>query len=53
MSINKFAAGMMIGGIAGAMGLKMMTTNKRERKKMMKSGKKLMEKAGDLIEDLR
>ena len=29
MMLNKFTAGMVLGGVAGVMGFKMMTTNKR------------------------
>lgn len=53
MIINRFTAGIMLGGIAGAMGFKMMTTNKRGRRKMMKNGKRMIERAGDIIEELR
>lgn len=53
MIINKFTAGMMIGGRAGAMGFKMMNSSRRERKKMMKSGRKLIERAGEIFEELR
>ncbi|HOA82124.1 MAG TPA: hypothetical protein PKK61_13855 [Defluviitaleaceae bacterium] len=53
MLINKFTAGMMIGGIAGVMGIKMMNSSKRERKKMMKNGRKFIERAGEFIEELR
>ncbi|NLK21458.1 MAG: hypothetical protein GX308_05130 [Epulopiscium sp.] len=53
MLINKFTAGIMLGGIAGAMGFKVMSTNKRGRRKMMKNGRRMIEKAGNIIEGLR
>ncbi|NLM13422.1 MAG: hypothetical protein GX209_06715 [Epulopiscium sp.] len=53
MMLNKFTAGMVLGGVAGVMGFKMMTTNKRGRRKMMKNGRRMLEKAGDLLDELR
>ena len=52
MLINKFTAGMMIGGIAGVMGIKMMNSSKRERKND-ENGRKFIERAGEFIEELR
>jgi len=53
MMLNKFTAGMVLGGVAGAMGVKMMTTSKRGRRKMMKNGRRMLEKATDLLDELR
>jgi hypothetical protein len=53
MIINKFTAGMVLGGVAGVMGFRMMSTNKRGRRKMMKNGRRMIEKAGDMIDGLR
>lgn len=52
MRMNRFTTGMMIGSLIGAASVMMADTNKRERKKMLKNGKKVIKRAGNMMDDI-
>jgi gas vesicle protein len=49
---RRFSAGMMVGSVLGAMGATMMTGNKRSRRKMMRNGRRMMTRTGEMIENV-
>ncbi|NLL70576.1 MAG: hypothetical protein GX238_05525 [Epulopiscium sp.] len=52
MRMNKFTTGMMVGSIVGAASMMMMDTDKKSRRKMWKNGKKIIKKAGYVMDDI-
>ena len=52
MSMNRFTTGMIVGSIVGAVGVMMKDTDKKSRRKMLKSSKKAMRKASAIMDDI-
>jgi hypothetical protein len=49
---NRFAAGLVTGGVIAAMGLSYMLTEPKTRRKVARDSKRVMRKAGDFISDM-
>jgi len=47
--LGKFASGLIAGGALGAIGLALAMSDKRTRKRMMRDGRKAINKANDFI----
>lgn len=50
--MNRFTTGMMIGGIIGVGSVMMTQMDNRTKRKMRKNGRKMMNKAGFLVDDV-
>jgi len=50
--VNKFTSGLIAGGLIGAAGLAMVMGDKRQRRQMMRGGRKMMKKAGHMMENM-
>ncbi len=50
--MQKFAKGMLIGGLVGAAGLTYAMSDRKTRKRIMKDGKKMLGKAEDLAQKM-
>lgn len=50
--MNKFTTGMILGGLMAVAGAEYVMMNSSAKKKMMKKGKKVLNKAEDMIEDM-
>lgn len=50
--MHKFTTGLIAGGLVTALGVSYAFSDKRSRRKMMKSGKKAALKAGHLFDDM-
>lgn len=51
--MRKFASGLITGGILGAVGLTIAMSDRSTRKKIMKSGKRALNEAADMADDVR
>lgn len=51
--MGKFSTGMMIGGIVGMSSIALMSMDKKSMRKVQRQGKKIMNKAEDLMDDIR
>jgi gas vesicle protein len=49
---GKFLTGMVVGGIITAAGISCLVTEPKTRRRAMRDGKRLMQKAGDCICDI-
>ena len=47
----RFATGLLLGGVLGMVGAGFAMQDKAVRRKMLREGKQMVEKAGDLVED--
>ncbi|MDD3570087.1 MAG: hypothetical protein PHY44_03175 [Lachnospiraceae bacterium] len=50
--MNKFARGILIGSVLGMVGLEFTMHNSTAKRKLMKNGKKAINKAENMMEDL-
>ena len=50
--LNKFATGLITGGVIAAVGLSYMMTEPKTRRKVTRDSKRAIRKAGDLISDM-
>lgn len=50
--MNKFATGLVAGGIMTALGVTYALNDKKTKRKMIKTGKKAASKAGNMIDDI-
>ena len=50
--MNKFTSGLIAGGILGAAGLAVAMSDKRNRRYMMREGRKAIRKAGHMVENV-
>lgn len=48
--MQKFAKGMILGGLVGAAGLTYAMSDRKTRKRIMRDGKKMLNKAEDMAE---
>jgi gas vesicle protein len=52
MLMNKFATGLLAGGVLGAAALTWALSDGRTRRRMMRDGKRVMKKCSDIVEDV-
>jgi len=50
--MNKFATGLIAGGILGAAGIAVAMSDKRQRRHVIRGGKKAFKRAGHLVENV-
>lgn len=50
--MNKFSTGVLIGSVIGASAAMMTNTSKSSRKRMKKTGRKMMNKAEEVIDNI-
>jgi len=50
--MHKFTAGLLAGGVLGALGLTIAMSDTRTRKRIMREGRRVMHRAGDVIDDV-
>ena len=50
--MTKFTTGLIAGGLLGAAGIAVAMSDKRQRKHMLKGGKKAIKRAGHLVENV-
>ena len=50
--MNKFARGMLLGSVIGMVGLEFTMHNSNAKRKLMKKGKKAINKAENMMEDM-
>lgn len=50
--MSRFTTGLIAGGIVGAVGLSYAMSDKRTRKRMMRDGRKVMNKANNMIDNV-
>lgn len=51
--MGRFSTGMMIGGLIGMSSVALMNLDKKNMRKVQRQGKKIMNKAEDLMDDIR
>ena len=50
--MNKFTSGLIAGGIIGAAGIAIVMSDRKQRKYVIKGGKKAIKRAGHLVENV-
>ena len=50
--MNKFATGLLVGGMVGAVGLTYALRDRKTRRKMSKEGRKIIDRANDVIDNI-
>ena len=50
--MNRFATGMIAGGIVAAIGVSILMSDERSRRRVYKSGRRAMRRAGDMFNDM-
>lgn len=51
--MNKIATGMILGGIVGAASIMWMNMDKKDMRKVQRRGKRVLNKAEDLLHDIK
>jgi len=52
MDMDRFTTGLIAGGIIGAVGLTIAMSDRRTRKRIVREGKRVANRAGDMLDDV-